>query len=378
MIRRFSILIAILIVLLVVGNLAGIKVLQIGKLVSMKGSSQPPEVVSTAIVREETWQGSLTAIGSIAAAQGVTVTAELPGTIREIAFESGTVVAKDALLVCLDTTSEKAQLRAVEAQVQLAQINLDRALNLRTNNMTSQAEVDTAEATLKQFQANADTIRTTIAKKTIRAPFGGQLGIRRVNLGQYLEAGKPVVSLQSLSPVYVDFSLPQQHVSKLKTGMKVRVTTDAYPGQPPFEGTLTAINPDLDAGTRSIGLQATFENQDFKLRPGMFAQVEVLLPEQQKVLVIPGTSILSAAYSDSVFVVENRPETTNSPAGMYVRQQLIRAGRMRGDIVSVETGLKEGQKVVSLGAFKLRNDMRIEENNKLVPPISEAPRPENN
>ena len=205
---------------MVVGGLAGVKALQIKKLIdSGKDFAPPPESVSSAVVQEEKWQGTLTAIGSIMAVQGVTITPEIPGLIREITFESGAVVAKGDLLVRLDTSLEEAQLRALEAQEELAKLNLARERTLRSQNMVSQAELDAAEATLKQTQGNADAVRATIQKKTIRAPFAGRLGIRLVNLGQYLDTGKPIVSLQSLTPVYADFSLPQQELARLKTGM---------------------------------------------------------------------------------------------------------------------------------------------------------------
>ena len=209
-----------------------------------------------------------------------------------------------------------------------------------------------------------------IDKKTIRAPFTGKLGIRLINLGEYLDAGKPIVSLQSLSPVYADFSLPQQELGGIKVGMKVRVSMDTYTNKP-FEGTLTAINPDLDQATRSGRLQATLDNADQLLRPGMFARIEVLLPGEQKVLVIPATSILSAPYGDSVYVIE---KGTNGP-GMVVRQQFVRTGRARGDFITVETGLKEGDHVVSAGLFKLRNGSAVTENNDIVPKANEKPKP---
>jgi membrane fusion protein, multidrug efflux system len=239
--------------------------------------------------------------------------------------------------------------------------------------MVPQSELDTTEASLKQVQAQADTIRAAIAKKTIRAPFAGRLGIRQVNLGQYLDIGKPIVSLQALSPIYVDFSLPQQELSRLKPDVAVRVTTDAYPDRE-FEGRITATNPDLDATTRSIGLQATIENRDQQLRPGMFARVEVLLPESQDVLMIPATSVLSAPYGDSVYLVEPGPARDDSPT-LVVRQQLIRTGRTRGDFVSVQSGLKAGDRVVSSGLFKLRNGMAVQENNALAPASAEKPVP---
>ena len=261
-------------------------------------------------MHEEKWPDTLTAIGSISAEQGVTVSPEIAGKVSEIAFESGAVVAKGDLLVRLDTSSEEAQLRAIEAQVELARLNAERDRQLRANNTLSQSELDAAEAVLKQNQANADAIRATIEKKNIRAPFAGQLGIRLVNLGELLDVGKPIVSLQSLSPVYADFSLPQQELARLRTGLPVRVSSDTYPDQR-FEGTLTALNPDLDQTTRSVRLQATFENAEKQLRPGMFVRVEVVFPEEQTVLAVPATAILSAPYGDSVYVIEsNRHEST--------------------------------------------------------------------
>jgi membrane fusion protein (multidrug efflux system) len=372
---KAKITLGIVIVLAVVGGLGGIKMMQFKTLMAAgKSFVPPPESVSSFVARQEKWQGTLSAIGSITAVQGVTITPEIAGTISEIAFESGAVVAKGDLLLRLDTSSEEAQLRAIEAQVELARLNLERERSLRSQNMISQSELDTAEATLKQNQANADAIRATIEKKTIRAPFAGRLGIRQVNLGQYLDTGKPIVSLQSLAPIYADFYLPQQELARLKTGMRVRLSTDAYPDRS-FEGTLTAINPDLDQATRSVGLQASFENADQTLRPGMFARVEVLLPEEQQVLVIPATSVLSEPYGDSVYIIESKAGTSGEKPELTVRQQFIRPGHARGDFLSVESGLKPGDRVVSSGVFKLRNGMSVVENNDLAPKIAHTPKP---
>ncbi|HLP78198.1 MAG TPA: efflux RND transporter periplasmic adaptor subunit, partial [Candidatus Paceibacterota bacterium] len=304
--------------------------------------------------------------------QGVNVTPEIAGTVVEIAFESGATVNKDDLLVRLDTSSEKAQLRALEAQANLAQINAERARQLRVDKTVSQSELDTAEATLAQAKANADAIRAAIEKKTIRAPFAGRLGIRKVNLGEYVDSGKSIVSLQALSPVYADFSLPQQNLAQLKPGMKVVVTTDTYTNKT-FEGVLTAINPDLNQNTRSVLLQATLDNTNQLLRPGMFARIEVLLPIENTVLVIPATSILSNPFGDSVYIIE---KGTNAPDnGLEVRQQFVRTGQARGDFITVETGLKPGTKIVASGLFKLRNGMAVVENNGIAPKANEAPRP---
>jgi membrane fusion protein (multidrug efflux system) len=367
-----KIIVAVVIVIVILGGLAGVKTMQIKKLVAAgKAFVQPPETVSAFAAREEKWQNSLSAIGSVAAVQGVVITPEVAGTVREIAFESGAVVAKSNLLVRLDTSTEEAQLHAAEAQVEWARVSAVRARSLRADSTVSQSELDSAEASLKQSQANADAISAAIEKKTIRAPFAGRLGIRQVNLGEYLDSGKPIVSLQSLDPVYADFSLPQQELARLKIGMPARLTSDTYPDRH-FDGTLTAINPDLNATTRSISLQATFENADQSLRPGMFARVEVLLPEEQNVLVIPATSVLSAPYGDSVYVIESG---TNSAGGLVVRQQFIRSGRSRGDFISVVSGLKPGDRIVSSGIFKLRNGMTVVENNDLTPKSAEKPKP---
>lgn len=366
-------LVAILIVAAIVGTLAGLKAMQIRKMIAQPFVMMP-ETIASAIATNQPWQLTLSAIGSVAPVQGVTLATELAGVVKEIAFTSGANVAQGDLLLRFDTASEAAQLRATEAQVELARLTADRVRKLRSDNTLSQAELDAAEANLKQFQANADAIRATIEKKTIRAPFAGRLGIRLVNLGEFLEAGRPIVSLQSLTPIYVDFSLPQQEIANLKTGLEVRVTTDAFPDRK-FTGTLTAINPGLETATRSVRLQATIPNEDQLLRPGMFARVEVMLPTSEPALVIPVTAVLSAPFGDSVFVIEPKAADTNGPAGLVVRQQFIRTGRVRGDYVSVETGLKAGEKVVSAGQFKLRTGMMVQENNELTPKASEKPKP---
>ena len=371
---KLKVFLALVLVVLIFGGLAGIKVMQFKSMIAAgKAFVPPPDTVSTAIAEPEKWQDELPAIGSIAAVQGVTVTTETAGTIAEIHFESGATVAQGDLLVKLDTSSEEAQLRAMESQVELASLNLERSRKLRKDNTIAQSELDNAEATLKQTKANADNIRATIAKKTIRAPFAGRLGIRQVNLGQFLDNGKPIVSLQSLQPVYANFSLPQQNLAQLQVGQPVRVTTDAYPGRE-FTGTLTTINPDLDESTRSVTLQATLDNTDEALRPGMFARVSVLLPTEKEALIIPLTAVLSAPFGDTVYVVE---PGTNAAGGLVARAQLVRTGPARGDFVTVEAGLKAGDKVVGAGLFRLRNGESVVEDNSTVPAASQAPKPNN-
>jgi membrane fusion protein (multidrug efflux system) len=294
--------------------------------------------------------------------------------VVEIAFESGALVQQGDLLLKLDTSSEEAQLRALEAQTELAQLNAKRIRDLRAEKAVAQAELDDAEATLAQFQGNRDVIRATIAKKTIRAPFAGRLGIRQVNVGEFVDAGRTViVSLQALDRVYADFSLPQQELSRLAAGLEVRLTTDAYPDQQ-FTGKLTSLNPDLDIATRSVRVQATLENPGELLRPGMFARVEVLLPNNQDVLVIPATAVFSAPYGNLVYAIH---DSTNAPNELVVQQQFIRTGRRQGDFVSVQSGLKAGDRIVSVGMFKLRNGKNIVINNDIVPDSKLAPKPSN-
>jgi len=368
-----KIFLAVIIVIAIIAGLVGIKVLQIRTMMAQPRPVQM-ETIASAVATEQPWQITLTAIGSVTPVQGVTLATELAGVVKEIAFTSGANVTKGDLLVRFDTNWEEAQLRAAEAQVDLARLTAERVRKLAADKTLSQAELDTAEATLKENQAKADTISASIAKKIIRAPFSGQAGIRMVNLGEFLEAGKPIVSLQSLTPIYADFSLPQQELAQLKPGLAVQVTTDTFPDKF-FSGILTAINPELDATTRSVRVQATIPNADQLLRAGMFVRVEVMLPVTTPALVIPVTSILSAPFGDSVFVIDQKPADTNGPAGLVVRQQFIRTGRVRGDFVSVESGLKPGEKVVSAGQFKLRNGMSVQENNEMTPKASEQPKP---
>ncbi len=357
--------------------IAGVKVHQfIVMAAAQKAAPLPVSTIAAAAATKETWQETLPAIGSVNAVQGVMVSPEISGMVSEIDFESGATVKKGDLLIRLDTSSEKAQLRAAQAQVNLAQLNADRSHKLGQDKTISQSELDASDATLQQNQANADAISSIIDKKTIRAPFDGKLGIRLVNLGQEMDVGRAIVSLQSLSPVYVDFSLPQQEISHLSPGLKVIATSDAYPGTN-FTGELIAINPDLDITTRSVQLRAKFENADELLRPGMFVRAEVELPVSEPVLVIPTTAVLRAPYGDAVFLIMNAKDAgvTNLPPTQLVAQQkFIRTGRMRGDFTAVESGLQPGDRVVTAGLFKLHNGDPIDINNTNAPQPVLSPR----
>ena len=372
---KAKILTGLLLVLVLGGGLALIKKSQFQTLGdTMKLMVPPPETVASAIATDDQWPDVLPAIGTVNPMQGINLMAEIPGPLREILFDSGAEVAAGDLIVKLDTSSEEAQLRAAEAQSAWAKVTAERLRQLRTDKAVAQSELDQAEATLKQNAAGADTIRATIGKKNIRAPFAGRLGIWQVSLGQFLETGKPLVSLISLTPLFVDFSLPQQELSRLATGLKVRVTADAYPDKI-FEGELAAINPDLNAATRSVGLRAKFANAEKLLRPGMFVRVEVLMPQAKKVLAIPATAVLSAPSGDSVFVI--LPSSEKGGTNLVVQQKFIRTGATHGDFIAVENGLQAGDKVVTAGVFKLRNGMGVVENNGLAPKPSLTPTPPN-
>lgn len=336
----------------------------------------PPTTVTAAPANQETWGDSLSAPGSLEAVQGVTVAAETPGKVVKIAFEAGATVQAGDLLLQLDTTTETAQLQAAEATAALAKANLDRARELRQSSTNSPADLDAADAQAKQAQAQAESIRTVIAKKTIRAPFAGRLGLRLVNLGQILREGDNVTTLQTLDPIYVNFSLPQQQLAQLVRGTAVRVTSDATPGKV-FAGEINAVSPQVDLATRNISVQAKIANGDETLRPGMYATVEVVLPTKAPVLTIPVTAVLYAPYGDSVFVISEQKDEKTGRTAQVLRQQFIRIGGARGDFVSVVDGLKAGEMIVTSGVFKLRPGTHVVVDNKLAPDAQLNPKPKN-
>jgi membrane fusion protein (multidrug efflux system) len=364
-------------VIAVVAILGGIKALQIGRMIEAGESFvPPPETVTTAEVRTESWESLLTAVGSLEAVQGVTVSAELPGKVVKLGFESGEMAARGDILLEQDTSSERARLPGAEAAVALAKNNFRRAGELLREKFISQAEYDRAESEYRVAVAAADEVRATIAKKTIRAPFSGRLGIRLVNLGEILQEGDDIVSLQSLHPIFANFLLPQQQLGRIGIGLPVRVTTDALAGET-IEGRITAINPEVDAATRNVRIQATAGNPGERLRPGMFANVAVVLPERNEVLTIPATAVLYAPYSDSVFVVEEKKDEETGETSLVLRQQLVRLGEKKGDFVAVASGLREEERVVSTGVFKLRNGQAVVVDNTLEPEFKLQPQPEN-
>jgi membrane fusion protein, multidrug efflux system len=371
-----KIIFAILGVLVMIGILGGIKGLQINRMIAAGSqSAPPPETVTTAVVRRESWESLITSVGSLEAVQGVMITAELTGKVVRIAFEPGTKVKAGDLLLQQDVSSEEAQLRAAEATLALAKLELERSSKLLATKAVAKAKYDSDNAQYKQAEAQIDGIRATIRKKTIRAPFAGRLGIRLVNLGQILNEGQSIVSLQKIDPIFVNFSLPQQQLDQVKSGLNVRVTTDALPGQA-IEGEITAISPEVDVATRNIRVQATVANNQERLRPGMFVNVAVVLPSREKVLAIPTTAVLYAPYGDTVFVVQEKKSENGVQSAKVLQQKIVQLGEKRGDFVAVVSGLDQGETVVSTGVFKLRNDQAVVVDNSLAPAFKLAPKPE--
>src|SRR5437773_3221543 len=372
--RRWrSVVIAMGLLVAIVVCVFGDKALQISKMMTTK-MEIPPTTVSSATVKEEDWAPTLSAVGSISAVQGTVVSSELGGVVSKIGFENGGAAKKGDLLLQLDASAEEALLRSAEAEAELGRQDLERTRGLASHKVDSKAELDAAESKFRRLTAVVDQMHSNIRKKTIVAPFDGQLGIRQVNVGQMINAGQQVVSLQSLDPVYVDFAVPQQHLQNLSAGLEARVRTDAVQGRE-FVGKLTAINSAVDIATRNVTLQATLENPDRVLRPGMFINIEIVLPEKHKALVIPGSAISYAPYGDSVFVIEKQKDEKTGKESQVLRQQFVRVGEARGDFVSITTGLKAGETVVGTGVFKLRNGMAVAINNDLAPKPQINPTP---
>ena len=330
----------------------------------------PPETVSTFVVEKQSWTKSLYSIGSIEPVQGVLLQSEIDGVIRAINFENGAKVKKGELLIQLDISVENTELKAAKALAHLAQLELERAKRLLKSGNIPESDLDRARAEAASRNAGVENIEARIARKTLRAPFSGIVGIRQVNLGQYIASGTPIVTLQENETVYANFSLPQNEISKVRNGYSVRLTSDAYP-QKTFDGKITAISPDIDPTTRSISIQGTFKNSKSLLKPGLFVRVEISLPEQDNVIVIPSTSIIYAPYGNSVYKIEE------SENGSIARQHIITTGRQNGDFVSIISGATVGDVVVSAGAFKLRNGISVRVNNDLAPTPELRPSPDN-
>jgi membrane fusion protein (multidrug efflux system) len=357
---------------LVVGGIAGIKALQFAAIGEAFAAQVPPaERVNAVAVQQQHWESHVTSVGSVQAVQGTQVSAEADGVVRAILFDAGSVVHVGEELLRLDDEVEQSQLASAEAAAELGRLTLERAQRLIERRVISQADLEQAEATWKQTAAQVDNIRAVIAKKVVRAPFTGKLGIRRVSVGDFLTKGTPVVSLQSLDPVYVDFSLPQRRLGELREGLAVTARVDAYPGEE-FRGEITAVEPHVDAATRNVRVQATFANDHGAFKPGMFVSVDVALGTSNPVHVIPATAVVHSPQGASVFIVE--PAGTDA---LVVRQQPVELGERRGDFVVVEAGAQADERVVATGVFKLRPGMPVIVDNTLTPEFELEPTPDN-
>ena len=373
MAKRMILMLAVMATLL--GGLGFVKLRQIKTAVAQGASFQPPPTAITTIVaKQEKWPATLSVIGTAAAVQGVTVSADLPGKVDRIAFDSGKFVNAGEVLVELDTRQERAQLAALEAERDLARINFSRMQQLVQEGVLARTEYDNAISQQKATEARVGEIHATIARKTIRAPFSGMLGIRQANLGQYLAAGEAIVPLQSINPIYVNFGVPQQTAAQVRVGRTLRVSSSEV-GSMTFSGRVTAIDSIVNEATRNIQVQATLANPGGKLRPGMFVQVEITTGADHPVIALPSSAINYAPYGDSVYIVSDLKD----PSGKTyrgVRQQFVKVEGSRGDQVAVVSGVNPGDEVVSSGVFKLRNGAAVQINNKVQPGNNPAPKPE--
>jgi membrane fusion protein, multidrug efflux system len=362
--------------LIVVAGLGLVKFRQIQTAIAQGAAFQPPpDAVTTIVAREETWPSTLSAIGTVAAVRGVTVSADLPGTVEKIAFDSGQAVREGDVLALLDTRQERAQLAAAEAQHDLARVNFERLQGLLNERVISRAEFDRAIAEQRQSDARVGEIRAVIDRKTIRAPFSGVLGLRHVNLGQYLSGGDALVTLQSLNPIYVNFGVPQQAAGQMRVGRTVRITVGDQPAVA-LTGKVTALDSVVDEATRNIQVQATFANPNGLLRPGMFVQTEAVSGASSTLISLPASAVSYAPFGDSVFVVTDlKSDKGQNYRG--VRQQFVKLGTTRGDQIAVVSGVKPGDEVVTSGVFKLRNGAAVLVNNKVQPANNPKPKPEN-
>ena len=340
---------------------------------------QPPVAVTAAQARQETWSDTVEAVGTLVAVNGADVTTEIGGVVSAIRFESGQPVSAGDVLLQLNTSTEAATLRSMEASLKLARTQRERFRELyEGRRLVSKSDLDEGESEAERLEGEVNAQRALIAKKTIRAPFSGRLGIRQVNLGQYLNPGDPIVSLQSLDPIYLNFTLPEQRLNSVQPGQRVTVTVDALPDQR-FSGTITAIEPEVDASTRNFMLQATIDNPEQRLRPGTFARAQLDLGAARNLVVVPQTAISFNPYGNSVWVVVDAPaaEGGDGTPQQIVKQRFISTGATRGDLVAVLSGLEAGEQVVSSGLLKLRPDAVVMINNDVQPASDERPEVEN-
>ncbi len=341
-----------LLAILIFGSLAGAKYFQIQRMVARFSVPQPPAPVAVVTAERIQWERTLAAVGSISAVQDVMVTTEVPGLIEGIHFESGQQVRAGDVLLTLDSSIDVAELAGLTATEELADVQYQRFAKLRRDKTASESQYDEAAAQRSRAIALVQAKRAHIAKKTIRAPISGTLGLRRVDLGDYLAPGAEVVSLQALDRVFVDYRLPERVLARLALGQAVKVLVQAFPGRS-FPGRITAIDPAIDVATRMVRVRGTLDNPDQALRPGMFADVETLEAQPEEVIVVPETAITYNPYGNAVFVV------VEAEAGLKVVRRPVETGAVRDGTVAVTRGLEAGERVVAVGQNKLRNEQAV-------------------
>ena len=341
----------------------------------LAGFSNQVQTVATITAAPSPWQPKLSSVGSVTAVNGAQLSAEIPGIVDSIHFESGADVPAGALLVTLRANNDPALLAQLQAQADLAKITYERDVKQFAAKAVAQAQVDTDRANLAAAQAQVQGEQALIAEKSIRAPFAGRLGIRQVDPGEYLGVGMPIVTLQQLNPVFVDFYLPQQALAQVSTGQDVQVAVDAYPGQV-FAGKISAIDAMVDSATRNVHVRATLANDKLMLRPGMFAAVTVSVGATQDYLTLPQTAIAYNPYGDTVFIVKHHADAAGKDE-LVASQVFVTLGDTRGDQVEVTSGLNAGDEVVTAGQMKLRNGAVVSINNTLEPPNDANPNPPN-
>lgn len=364
-----SILIALGLLVLVFAVIAGMKGEQIAMMIkSGESFVPPPESVSLYSASTQDWPNTYTAIGTVEADEGITISAQVPGKVKRIAFQSGAQVKAGEVLIEQEAVNEKAQLNAAQARLKLAQASYQRLVELRKRNIASQSELDSAIQQVESAKGDVDDLRATLEKKQIRAPFDGRVGIRQVDLGTDLQVGTAIVSLQATNRVRVNFPVPQDWLVKISRGLPVSVS--AGEDNPALvQGVITAIGSEISTTTRNVIVQSSLENPDNKLIPGMAVSTTVTLSEPQQVLAVPTTAIIYAPYGDTVFIADK------NDAGLVARQQFVRLGKSRGDFVEVLEGLKAGEQVVSAGAFKLFNKQALVVSPNPTPEFKSEPKP---
>ena len=372
MIKRM--LIMLVLVGAVLGGLFGFKTFVNGKIKeAMASMANTPQTVSTIKAETGEWQPKIDAVGTLRAVRGAELSFEVSGVVDTISFQSGDEVKEGQVLLTLRKQDEEARLESLEATAALAQITYDRDMKQLKAQAISQATVDNDAANLRNARAQVAVQQAVLDKKTLRAPFDGKLGLRQVDLGQFLSAGTMVATLQSVDPIYVDFLLPQQAISQINVGEKVRARIDAFPDRA-FEGKITAINPKIETGSRNVYVRATLANPDKKLIPGMFATVELDTGAPQRLVTLPQTAVAYNPYGSLVYLVDDKAKGAGAKPELIARQVFVTTGATRGDQVAILKGVSAGDTIVTSGQIKLRNGIPVVINNNALPTNDAAPK----